>query len=125
MLNIILLLCDSESWYWRVQHGCSNIIILCNLLCHGKVWKWHSIPYQFKSSCWTEWLASRIKVCYVITLFILYYAHKNFGHFNVTQAFLVLICIVKLYYFPISFTIITVLETAIMQELREQNRSVP
>lgn len=51
----------ADGWHWRVQHGCSNCIILCNMLCHGKVWKWHPISCQFKSSCWTQWLASRIK----------------------------------------------------------------
>lgn len=53
---------DSESWNWRVQYGCRSGTILSNLFCYGKVWKWHPLPCQLKSSCGTKWLASRIQV---------------------------------------------------------------
>ena len=56
------LLWYSESWDWRLQYGCCNSFIFCNLFCHGKVWKWPPLHSQLKSSYWTKWMASGIKV---------------------------------------------------------------
>lgn len=70
------ILCYSQTWYWRLQHGCSYFLIFCNLLYFRKVCKWKSASCQFEGSCWIKWLAAWLP-CSKFGFFLCFFSFQH------------------------------------------------